>query len=697
MRADRPGTVDRPSRRGPGPRVPARRLPLALLLAVVAAVGLLGIPAGPTAPAEVHAARPDLSIVTRARYEVQPDERRVRITVDLTLRNHLRDTRTRRFYFDRAYLAVLPGISGFRASWDGAGDPRVRATERNDDYTLLRLDLARRLYSGQTATYRLSFNLNDPGGAATRELRIGTSLVSFPVWAFGTEDTPGSSVTVVFPEGYDVQVEAGSIPDPETTDDGRVVFRTGELDKPLDFFAYLVADRPSSYTETVISPTVGDAQADIRVRSWPDDEPWAERVTGLLERGVPALAERIGLDWPHEDELVVEEAVSRSTGGYAGLFDPSARRVEIAYYADDFVVLHEAAHSWFNGTLLADRWANEAFASYYATEAAADLEIEVRADELTEELEAARIPLNAWGPIGSQELAEEDYAYAATLELARAIAERAGDERLQRVWRDAAVGIGAYRPPVGEPETVDGAPDWRGLLDLLEEHTDERYDDLWRTWVARPTDLPLLEDRAAARERLEAVQGETDGWRLPRAVRDAMRAWRFEDATTLLDGAQAGLEARAEVASAAEAADLIVPDTLRTAFEDEDGFDDVLAEAAAQLETIDRYEAAAALRPPAAGATPFVTLGLVGTTPEVDLEAARTAYAQGDLQGSADAAARAQATWHGAEEIGQRRALSLVLLAIATILALALLVGWIRRRRRRVDPAEDGPVPAAGE
>ena len=49
--------------------------------------------------------------------------------------------------------------------------------------------------------------------------------------------------------------------------------------------------------------------------------------------------------------------------------------------------------------------------------------------------------------------------------------------------------------------------------------------DLWRAWVARPTDLPLLDARLEARERLREVQARTDGWRLPRPIREAMRAW----------------------------------------------------------------------------------------------------------------------------------------------------------------------------
>ena len=262
--------------------------------------------------------------------------------------------------------------------------------------------------------------------------------MSFPVWAFATESTPGSTVTVVFPPGYDVKVEAGKIPAGTKDDAGRTIFRSGTLAQPLDFFAYLVADRPGAYQDATVSTTILGAPVDVHLRSWTDDAPWAERVGGVLKAGLPALAERIGLEWPAYDQpLIVQEAVSRTTGGYAGLFDPRAGKVEIAYYADDFVVLHEAAHAWFNGSLLADRWANEAFASYYATEAATDIERTVRIEELTDELKKSRIPLNAWGPVGSEDVAEEDYAYAASLALARAIAERAGDEGLKAVWADA--------------------------------------------------------------------------------------------------------------------------------------------------------------------------------------------------------------------------------------------------------------------
>jgi hypothetical protein len=662
---------------------PLRALLVLPALALVAALGLVVAPTSPVGPREVLAARPDLTITSTARYDVQPDDRRVRVTLDLTLTNHLKDTTTKRYYFDEAFLAVLPGTSGYKLTWEGDGSPSVKASKKTKTYTLLRLDLAERLYSGKTAKYRLTFNLKDPGGAATRDLRIGDSLVSFPVWAFATDDTPGSSVSVVFPDGYDVKVEAGSIPDPTVDDEGRTIFRSGELDAPLDFFAYLVADRPGAYTEQTIATRVADDPVRVTVRAWPDDPPWAERVSELLTTGLPALGEHVGLAWPHGDRLVVEEAVARTTGGYAGLFDPSEGKVEIAYYADDFVVLHEAAHGWFNGMLLADRWANEAFASYYAMEVAEDLAVEVRDTELTDELRAVRIPLNGWGPVGSEDPVQEDFAYAAGLELARAIAERAGDDGLRAVWADAAAGVQAYQPRAagGTPETASGTPDWRGLLDLLEARTAATYDDLWRAWVARPTDLPLLDARAAAREQLSEVEAAVDGWRLPRPIRDAMRAWQFEDATDLLDGAAAALEQREAVESAAADAGLIAPDALRTAFEDDDGFDDALAEADAELAAIDAYADAAALRP--AELSPILALGLWGLTPDIDLETARDALARGDLTGSVAASSSAATAWGEADGEGQGRAISLGLLAAAVVVGVLTVLLVFRRRRTR--------------
>jgi hypothetical protein len=666
---------------------------VAVILAVLAATGLLAMP---PAAAEVRAATPNLTIVTDARYEVQPEAGRVRVTVDLTLANHLRDTTTKRYYFDRAFLSVLPGTSGHKLSWAGSGTPRARVSKATDTYTLLELDLAARIYSGKTAKYRLVFDLVDKGGDAARDVRIGASLVSFPVWSFATESTGGSTVQVTFPKGYEVQVQSGEMPAATTAADGRVVLSTGKLAKPLEFFAYLVADRPAEHVRQTLTADVGGDPVEVTIESWPDDTSWSKRVGGLVTRALPLLSEEIGLGWPREGGLVVRESVSRSTGGYAGLFDPTGGEVEVAYYADDGVVLHEAAHAWFNGALLADRWASEAFASYYGLEAAAALEVKASVDELTDEVEAARIPLNAWGPVGDEDDATEEYGYAASLALARAVAERAGDTRLRAVWADASGRVGTYQPSAAAtsgPELVTGAPDWRGLLDLLETHSPATFDDLWRKWVARDADLDLLDARSAARARYDGVVSSAGEWELPRAVRDAMRAWRFDQATALLTDAQGILDQRAQIAAAAAGAGLTVPPTLEEAFEGSDGFATARLEAEAELDAIARYAAAVAVRP--TGTDAFQALGMLGSDPAGDLERARMRFADGDLAASAEAATAAQSAWTSATDVGRGRAVSLVILAIALVLGLVLLASWLRGRRRRrhvTMAAEDFPV-----
>ena len=152
------------------------------------------------------------------------------------------------------------------------------------------------------------------------------------------------------------------------------MLETGKLAKPLTFFAYLVADRGRRDYDRADRERRRrrDGRSTLTIQSWPDDTAWARSGRRAWSparcRSSPSGS---GSPWPRDGGLVVRETVSRSTGGYAGLFDPAGGEVEVAYDAERHVVLHEAAHAWFNGALLADRWANEAFASYYGTEAAA--------------------------------------------------------------------------------------------------------------------------------------------------------------------------------------------------------------------------------------------------------------------------------------------------------------------------------------
>ena len=131
--------------------------------------------------------------------------------------------------------------------------------------------------------------------------------------------------------------------------------------------------------------------------------------------------------------------------------------MEIAYWAEPGVMIHQAAHGWFNGDLLADRWANEGFATFYALRAAAKSETG-GGPEMTDEARAASFPLNGWGASdGKGTTATDAYGYAASLELANALADRVGTDVLTAVWSDAAAGTGAYQPPAGTGSGDAGA------------------------------------------------------------------------------------------------------------------------------------------------------------------------------------------------------------------------------------------------
>lgn len=667
----------------------SRRLLLASAIALTAL-------ATPAAAPGASAVTPDLTLVTEARYDVHPSLQRVRVTVDIVATNHLRDTITRRFYFDRAYLAVLPGTRNFDLT-AATGSPSVQVVRRNRDQTLLLLSFGRRLAAGRSLELQLTFDLADPGGAPTRDIRIGASLVSFPVWAYGSSATPGSRVTVAFPPGFDVHTEAGELSS-STDAGGRTTLRSGAIGAPLRFYAYMIGDRPGSYTVSERTIRVGEDDARLTIRSWPDDQAWTARVGGLFGRALPTLSELTGLPWQRQEPLVVQEAVSRTTGGYAGLFDPVEGRVEVAYYATPAVVLHEAAHAWFNGGLLMDRWANEGFASYYAIAAAKELDVVARGTKITPALRRAAIPLNAWQIVGRGSGATEDYGYAASHALARLIALRAGDDGLREVWKAAVDAEAAYQPvtggdtsDAGSPEPIElagGPPDWRGLLDLLEQRTGQTYDDLWTTWVVRPEEAGLLAERRAAIADYERTVEAAGDWQLPRSIRDALGAWQFDQARDLLADARGVLVRNEELVDAAAAAGLRPPALVEEMFEGVAGFGAAAAQADAELRTVEAFVGAIQARP----RTPdgFQQLGLIGQRPEASIADASAAFERGDLVAALREAADARAVWLSAADIGRDRFLTglgtfmLVVLAVAWLVAR---IGWRRRRRSRPDRA----------
>lgn len=671
---------------GPRPHPRPRPAPVALVVAAGLLLSLLAPAIGLAPASSALAATTDLTLVTNATYEVRPAERLVHVTVKITAKNNKAETRTKRYFFDRATLAVLPGISGLTIS--GAKGATAAASKRTAAYTMLAIGLGSRLYSGQSRVLTLSFDVKDASATPDPQVRIGGSLASFPVWAFASDGATGSTVAVVFPAGYTVTVESGSFEQTGATADGGTRLSTAALAKPLSFFAYVTGQRAAQYVDTPLTVQDGGTTIALTMRAWQDDPAWEKRVGDLFTKALPVLSTDIGLPWPHADALVVQEAESRTTGGYAALYDPAASRIEVAYWAGPAVVIHEAAHAWFNGTLLADRWAVEGFASLYAERAAATLGEPAASPELTDALKAAAIPLNAWAAQAPDGAATNDnYGYAASLALARLVAERAGDDALRQVWADAAAGIGAYQPPPGldaagssaAPETVSGAPDWRGLLDLLEARTGKDFTDLWRTWVVRPDEAAQLDARAAARTSYSRTLALANGWALPRSIGDALRAWQFDTAEQLMADARTVLAQRSAVDQRAALDGLAVPGTMQAAFQ-AGSMVDASREAEAELNAMLAVENATASQPD--DGDMLVRIGLMGARPDVDLADARTSFEAGNLDATLASANAALSTWAGAWQEGRRRALFAAAVLATVLVLLSAIIGGIRRARQ---------------
>ena len=106
-----------------------------------------------------------------------------------------------------------------------------------------------------------------------------------------------------------------------------------------------------------------------------------------------------------------------------------------------------------------------------------------------------------------------------------------GEERMRDVLAAAdAEAIAFPGAPKRETQTlITDFRDWRYLLDLLEEvGGSTQAADLFETWVAADTELPLLADHEAAHRRYDALVEDAQGWMPAYALRSQMARWAFD-------------------------------------------------------------------------------------------------------------------------------------------------------------------------
>jgi tetratricopeptide (TPR) repeat protein len=628
-------------------------------------------------PARVEAVQSDLSYISTSTWTADPIEGRVHVVTVVTATSNTVDAGARRYYYDKIQLTLPAFSTGFQALSVFNRPLPTTVESISSSGVVVVVGLGERLYSGASATFSLRFDLVDSGGSTDRDFRIGQKVMSFPVSAFGSPNTPGSSVTVIFPPAFTVQEELGNLTR-AVYGSGEVVFSSGIIDDPTQLNAWFTAVQPVPASDFRVRRVLM-GPLDVTLRYWVDDVGWADQVERVLRTGYPILRQMIGLGDPTGTVLTVEEASGQDIG-FSGSYDVARGQVRISYFADPYVILHEAAHMWFNNDLVSDRWIQEGFASYYAQQAVDKLGLVDHAPVLSSRIRQAAVPLNDWITAGQPDSTSEAYLYGAALETAREIAAEAGPDGMSLVWAQARSGRAAYQPVHAAQTEVLAAQttDWRRLLDLLERTTGRSYTGIWQQWILDPSQAPLLQQRSTALSAYAGALSAAGAWDLPPEIRRALDGWQFEQAVSLMGQARGVLSQRDQIAVAAAREATTPPPTLRTAFE-RLSITAAVSEANSELGVLDELAAAGQARTDNGGAARAV--GLIGTDPQADLLAARDAFAKGDLSRAQSLAASARSAWQSANDTGQMRIFGSVCVLAGALLLLALAM-WRRSKVR---------------
>jgi hypothetical protein len=647
------------------------RRPAVALLCAALLVALA--PAGPAPPGAGHLARAaEYTLVTTARYDVQPEDRRIVVAVDVTFKNTTPDPSGQFSVFNVVDLAIHTGAASVAAS-DSRGALRISVATRNG-VNVASVSPRTPVRYNQTMIFTLTYVLLD---AASPDIRIRPSAIVFPAWSFGTS----GAVAIVLPADYDVRVDGDDLT--ATRDASAVRLESGPVADPTTWLARVTAVRPSSYTTLSAGVALASGTVDLQVRAWTDDEAWGEATMALLTRALPLLEEGIGLDYPRVGPLVVVESVPDLVGE---LSEPVAEAGEIAvgFNQSPFTTLHQVAHVWISEQLVGDRWIREGFASQAAAAPAAELEVALPYDPAARstELVEAAFPLISWGA-GAATAEQDAFGYAASWALAERLAAAVGADALRLAWGRIAAGVSAYEPVAEEAPAISGRPitpvDSRRLLDQLEAVSGQ---DLTAEFAARVFDEAAaaeLAKRAAARQAYADLLIAAGDWGAPDPVLADLAAWRFDEAQAAIAEATAWLAARDELSAAIDAAGLATPDRLRDRYRVSGGGPDAQDELDAEAALVAGYtdvRAQIARRP-----SIVQQVGLLGgEEPSARLAEASALFAEGDLRGAAEEvdAARARlagAFADGAVRLGSAGAVLVVLLVLAIVVA--------RRRRAR--------------
>ena len=649
----------------------AKRLGLAAFLVAAAACGW----AAPVGAASAYLLRTD------AVYSLDPAARSATISVAVTFTNTTADSLGGFSSFGSVPLSLQAGASVVAAR-DKTGSLRV-SLARQASRTIATVELRSALRYRQSAAFTLTYRLSD---AANGQVRIRVSSLMLPLWGYGTS----SSVSVRLPSAYSARVFGASLA--TVSQQPQITLSSGQIRDPAHWSALLVATRPVDLVTLSRRVPLTGGTADLSVRSFPDDRAWGTATLDLASRGLPALQRAIGLPYSGVGPLVITESLPF---GADPLAEPAtgAQDIGIAFDASPFALLHQLAHLWIGTEFASERWIREGLASHFAAIAARELNVSVPQQNAGVPGSNAQHPMRLadWSSpsIGSSPPLMEAWAYEASWRLVDSLAAAVGEERMRRVVQRSADGIPVYGsdPDTGHAAGVgSGRPiDSRQLLDQLDEalsrsnapkSSSGQIEHAFRASVWPVTMSAVLDQRARARAAYDGLVSAAGDWGPPDTVTQAMEAWRFDDALSLMDAARSWLADRDRFLANARGAGLSTPDRLVSVWRANGGGGPSRRELDGESAFLQAYQAADERID---DLNPIERLGVLGgPDPRAVLAGAAGLYAGGDLDAAVVAIDRAVNLDEGAQGSGVVRLAAA--LAALSVVAAAVLLGlrWLR-------------------
>ena len=628
------------------------------------------------APAEEARGDDLVHISSRVVYDVRPDQGSVRVAWDVTFQNKDPQTSSRDgsgtvFFYENMSLPVLRGASNVSAVSSTGAPLTVTLSEPGRSPTVGALvSFEEPVFYGESYVFRLAYEL---AGVRVQSLLVTPVYAYVPVIAGGDE----AAVTVNTPsgDGWSVSVKAG-----ECAQDGANFTCSGA---DAAFLAALVeVSRGDAIADAPFDVELKERTVGVTLSHLQGEDVAAQHLKELISAGLPVIEELFGFPYPASPTINVSQGGQQAVLGYEGITSCDTGggcRVIVSPVADDVTILHELAHLW--SGMHGMRWLSEGFAQLIAEEAAAALPPGLVQNQPPErEPAAVDLRLDEWGDVSSligaaeSELEIENAGYDRSLRFLYLLRSEVGTDALKRV--NAAI-------------AADGKPaDSKRYLDLVEELSGQRVDNLFGEWVFSASDRSLLPTRREARDRLQNLARIAAEEGLSEEILDAIRldveAWRFDTALAALSEAEDKLleyddlnVELSQLETATRAAGLSLPSTIEEALKEWEfaGARLMIAEADRAIEAYtfaqERVEAPRGL---------WKRFGLIGSDPGDDLRGASEAFAAGDFLTSLDRANDAVETMANASETALRRllVLGLVLGVIAAGVGLAI---WMSRRR----------------